>query len=469
MIFANIQVNGICANAVSKKLIPAGLIGGQVAFEFKDPRWDGLAKTVVFKGFGTKDVLLTGETAIIPAEVVQRSRVRLLVGIYCKDAKNTIAIPTLWADLGEIRDATDPSGDPDTDPQLPIWAQLQADITALKEQGVSDEQLAKVLNTYFEENPIDVPVQSVNGKTGSVKLTAADVGAIAAEGLQQATNEALAKAKESGAFDGPQGPQGETGPQGEKGEPGEQGPKGETGATGPQGPQGERGETGPAGAVGPEGPQGVPGDDYVLTDEDKTEIAEQAAGLVEVPESGGIAVTGATVGQTVKIAAVDENGVPTAWESVDFPSGGGKWEKIIDFTLTEDGVGKFEITTDINGNTFELTEFTVVFKHCVVEKGSYPYWSMNGFPSMNQGVSTAFASWGCYGKIRPDKTMFFLQGSQSNTDSSDVRMHTVAGLSSLSTPDHIGSQYENITAFDVSAMGQIWVAGTRLVVYGVRA
>lgn len=40
------------------------------------------------------------------------------------------------------------------------------------------------------------------------------------------------------------------------------------------------------------------------------------------PGSGGsgIAVTGATVGQTVKIAAVDDNGVPTAWEPVDFPT-----------------------------------------------------------------------------------------------------------------------------------------------------
>lgn len=38
---------------------------------------------------------------------------------------------------------------------------------------------------------------------------------------------------------------------------------------------------------------------------------------------GGIAVTGATVGQTIRVAAVDDDGVPTAWEPVDFPSGGG--------------------------------------------------------------------------------------------------------------------------------------------------
>ena len=43
-----------------------------------------------------------------------------------------------------------------------------------------------------------------------------------------------------------------------------------------------------------------------------------------IQEGGsGIAVTGATVGQTVKISAVDESGKPTAWEAADFPSGGG--------------------------------------------------------------------------------------------------------------------------------------------------
>ena len=48
------------------------------------------------------------------------------------------------------------------------------------------------------------------------------------------------------------------------------GPQGIQGATGPQGPQGPQGETG---ATGPQGPQGIPGDDYVLTVQDKTDIA----------------------------------------------------------------------------------------------------------------------------------------------------------------------------------------------------
>ena len=121
-------------------------------------------------------------------------------------------------------------------------------------------------------------VSSVNGQTGAVTITAAGLGALTEDDLQSATNAALAAAKASGKFDGAQGP------------------KGDTGAQGPAGPQGP---TGPAGA--------------------------------------GLDVTGAAVGQIVKIAAVDGDGVPTAWSPVDMPSGGGSetWELVAEITTTE--------------------------------------------------------------------------------------------------------------------------------------
>lgn len=62
-------------------------------------------------------------------------------------------------------------------------------------------------------------------------------------------------------------------------------------------------------------------------------VKPDANGNVEItiPDSGGnvdLSITGATAGQTVKIAAVDENGAPTAWEAVEFPSNGGQYELI---------------------------------------------------------------------------------------------------------------------------------------------
>jgi hypothetical protein len=40
------------------------------------------------------------------------------------------------------------------------------------------------------------------------------------------------------------------------------------------------------------------------------------------PGVGGIDITGAAAGQIVQIAAVDDNGVPSAWAPVDMPTGG---------------------------------------------------------------------------------------------------------------------------------------------------
>lgn len=48
-------------------------------------------------------------------------------------------------------------------------------------------------------------------------------------------------------------------------------------------------------------------------------------------------VTGATVGQTIKVKAVDDNGKPTAWEAVDMAAGGTDvWEELTHFVGTAD-------------------------------------------------------------------------------------------------------------------------------------
>lgn len=48
-------------------------------------------------------------------------------------------------------------------------------------------------------------------------------------------------------------------------------------------------------------------------------------------------VTGATVGQTIKVKAVDAHGKPTAWEAVDMAAGDTEvWEKVCQVTTTED-------------------------------------------------------------------------------------------------------------------------------------
>ena len=93
--------------------------------------------------------------------------------------------------------------------------------------------------------------------------------------------------KPSRGVKGEQGVQGEQGPQGEPGAKGETGAAGATGPEGPQGPQGEPGAKGDPGATGPQGPAGhtpIKGTDY-FTASDKSEIAQAAAELVDVPSA----------------------------------------------------------------------------------------------------------------------------------------------------------------------------------------
>ena len=177
--------------------------------------------------------------------------------------------------------------------------------------------------------------------------------------LEEATNNALAQAKASGEFDGPQGPAGADGAPGKDGANGTDGKpinwRGEysestqyskldaasyegssyifsndTPTTGAVPGIDEEwqlmAEKGDKGDTGPQGPQGEPGADAV--------------------EDLSLGLTSATVGQIAKITAVDENGVPTAWEPVDMPSGGGEktLTLIADITLSDGDAVSFKYT-----------------------------------------------------------------------------------------------------------------------------
>lgn len=132
MIVAKIQVSGAIAHTLYKKVIPAGIIGAQIEFEYAEDIWRGLHKTVVFRGPVTKDVVTDANIVTIPKEVAEKPRSLLIVGVYGVDAEGNLAIPTVWADLGIVRESANPSGDTTTDPSLPVWAQIQGMIGDLE-------------------------------------------------------------------------------------------------------------------------------------------------------------------------------------------------------------------------------------------------------------------------------------------------------------------------------------------------
>ena len=137
-------------------------------------------------------------------------------------------------------------------------------------ESIDEGMIARAVADYLDEHPVtvteeDPTVPEWAKQENKPTYTASEVGALSAEALPDAIDEALAEAKESGLFDGPQGPVGETGPAGP------QGPQGETGATGAKGDKGDKGDTGATGSQGPTGPQGPA---YTLTTQDKADIVD---------------------------------------------------------------------------------------------------------------------------------------------------------------------------------------------------
>ena len=261
--------------------------------------------------------------------------------------------------------------DPPSEPSKTWFSKIQSEIGNLEDLGTVDKSnLVAAINevaqsvggstsdhTKLKNRDADNqhPMSAITGLTDALAGKQPTGNYLTRDDLQDATDKALAQAKASGEFDGPQGPAG---------------PKGDTGDTGPQGPKGDKGDKGEQGIPGPSGHTPEYGVDYG-TPEQIDGIANQAAESLrpevsqlkeelanKVPKSdyapeaktdamtqpvgkdadgklwtapgsggGGIAVSGATVGQTIKIAAVDDAGVPTAWEPVDLPSGGAdEWE-----------------------------------------------------------------------------------------------------------------------------------------------
>ena len=202
MILAKIRVNGVKATPYEVREIPKGIIGGQILFEYTDPMWKGLNKTVVFQGAVTKDVVNAGELVTIPVEVVAKTVQALRVGVYGTDAEGNVAIPTLWADLGRVRAAADPSGDETTDPSLPVWAQLQEQIDDLRENGsgtVDETVVQGMVEDYLEKNP---PAAGEDGEDGITPH-------IGENGNWYIGN--TDTGKPSRGEDGPEGPQGPAG------------------------------------------------------------------------------------------------------------------------------------------------------------------------------------------------------------------------------------------------------------------
>ena len=66
----------------------------------------------------------------------------------------------------------------DTTIPQPLQSWYDAMIDYIDDHSVSPEQIEEAVAEYLDEHPVQAPVQSVNGKQGTVVLTASDIGAL---------------------------------------------------------------------------------------------------------------------------------------------------------------------------------------------------------------------------------------------------------------------------------------------------
>lgn len=157
-----ISVVGNIAKVVSRpKRITAGTVGLPVHFTF-DEHWNGLRKTAVFHaGVITRIVEdLATETAV-PSDVLRKAEEYFSIGVYGINADGSIAIPTIWADIGLIDLGVDIDGGAENGAPMPIWMQILDKAEYAEDVAESAEKEVKDLKDYLNQinvQPINIPL-----------------------------------------------------------------------------------------------------------------------------------------------------------------------------------------------------------------------------------------------------------------------------------------------------------------------
>ena len=156
------------------EILTTGMVGARVKFEFSH-EWDNLTKTAVFyAGDIIRDAAMTDNIAVIPYEVLKFPTAQLYVGVYGVSPDGKTVIPTIRARGPVIQPGADPSGDPGLEPELPVWAQLQAQTEALENQVNSVQGQAELLkiqadSTQSQTDMLEERVDSLQACTDTLE------------------------------------------------------------------------------------------------------------------------------------------------------------------------------------------------------------------------------------------------------------------------------------------------------------
>ena len=504
MKIAEVRVSGCRCETVRLEPIPRGIVGAVVAVEYTDPAWDSLRKTVVFRGAATKDVLDAGNEIVIPAEVVSKAGGSLYMGVYGVDAENHVAIPTIWTELGVIQGAATPSGDASTAPSLPVWAQIQAmvgDLGTLDTEAKSN--LVAAINEALTKGGEIAPAEVQRIVEDYLKANPPGTGASGKDGITPTIgkngNWYLGSTDTGKPSRGADGTPGATGAPGKDGAPGADGKDGITPAIGENGNwylgSSDTGKPsrGADGAV-PDIQIGT-----VTTLPAGSDATASMGGTAENPllnlgiprgadgqggGSGGtdisLGLTSATVGQTIKVKAVDTDGKPTAWEAAE---SGEKWEKIAEIIIPDgaEESNALTIDKDINGQPFSLLKARLCSKFPKYTGGS----AIPGFSfAMLNGRANGNPSPAVYTSLWPKVETARLVGVVYEVDVSGVQVIESVlrsagggwgenmGMYGSSSSTYVKYFTDSLWAKPITSIGgtgMLIYPGCKFVLYGVRA
>ena len=504
MKIAEVRVSGCRCETVRLEPIPRGIVGAVVAVEYTDPAWDSLRKTVVFRGAATKDVLDAGNEIVIPAEVVSKAGGSLYMGVYGVDAENHVAIPTIWTELGVIQGAAAPSGDASTAPSLPVWAQIQAmvgDLGTLDTEAKSN--LVAAINEALTTGGEIAPAEVQRIVEDYLKANPPGTGADGKDGITPTIgkngNWYLGSTDTGKPSRGAGGTPGATGAPGKDGAPGADGKDGITPAIGENGNwylgSSDTGKPsrGADGAV-PDIQIGA-----VTTLPAGSNATASMGGTAENPllnlgiprgadgqggGSGGtdisLGLTSATVGQTIKVKAVDTDGKPTAWEAAE---SGEKWEKIAEIIIPDDAEesNALTINKDLNGQPFSLLKARLCGKFPKYTGGST---IPNVMFAMLNGKTTGNPSPAVYTSLWPKVETARLVGAVYEVDVSGVQViESVLRSAGGGWGENMGMYGSSVSTYvkyftdslwakpitSIGGTGMLIFPGCKFVLYGVRA
>ena len=200
--------------------------------------------------------------------------------------------------------------------------------------------------------------------------------------------------------------------------------------------------------------------------------------------SGGtdisLGLTSATVGQTIKVKAVDTDGKPTAWEAAE---SGEKWEKIAEIIIPDDAEesNALTINKDLNGQPFSLLKARLCAKFPKYTGGST---IPNVMFAMLNGKTTGNPSPAVYTSLWPKVETARLVGVVYEVDVSGVQVIESVlrsagggwgenmGMYGSSSSTYVKYFTDSLWAKPITSIGgtgMLIYPGCKFVLYGVRA